>query len=197
LKKNRWLPVFMKIIAAALLMSLTALAEEGGDVNPLSFDDYVLTAAFADAEWEADGTDLIRVVSPEEGVTVSVCLNGENIAAVTVEYPVGQPTDSAVMAIEGLGWLSPQMVENVFAQQAQEMIEAECFNVCRVVGEMREAVSICRAEDAENMVWQPIHGGARIHDKPRCSGMDVSRMITEEAAQAVGWENCGRCRKNK
>lgn len=194
-RKNRWLTALMKIVAAALLMNMAALAEAPAEIPPLAFEVYA-QVAFADAEWEAEASGLIRMLVPEEGVTVSVCLDGENIAAVTAEYSIGQPTDGVVKAIEALGWLSEDALDAAFEQESQAMIETEGFCVCRVAGEKREAVSICRKEDAENMVWQPIHGGARIHNRLRCSGMDVSRMLTEEAAQATGWQNCGKCRKN-
>ena len=192
-RRIRNLSAVMMALAFLLLMSMPARAEE---IFPLPFEDFVQRAAFADANWEADGTELIRMLSPEEGVTVSVCLKGENIAAITAEYPIGQPTDSVRNALEALAWLDAQTIENAFSQTSEEMIEADGFIVCRVEGELREAVSICRAEDAEQMVWQPIHGGARIHNKPRCSGMDAARMITEEAAADTGWQNCGKCRKN-
>lgn len=180
------------VLLAALMSGACAAAEE----PECLFETYV-QAVSADAQWETDGAEQIRMLGTDEGVTVSACLEGENVAALTVEYPAGQIPDMAKRFIENLGWLSAESLEAVYVMEADTSGELEGCSVRLVHGELRDAVSICRAEDVEGMVWQPIHGGARIHDKPRCSGMDVSRMITVEAAQAVGWEDCGHCRKNK
>lgn len=183
--------LFVALLGLLFLCTAT-LAEE------ISFEVYAQSfAELTEAAWEADGAQQIQMLEADGSVTVSACLEGESLAALTVEYPAGQMTDMVKQALENLGWLSAESLEIVYAMEADTSQELEDCSVCLIHGELRYAVSICRAEDAERMVWQPIHGGERIHDKPRCSGMDVSRMITETAAQAVGWEDCGHCRKNK
>lgn len=185
----------VNVLAVVLAMLFSGVCAAEG-LEPVSFEAYAQTV-FADAEWEIDGVQQLRVLSSEEGVTVSVCMEGDNLASLTVEYPIGQPSDSVRMAIEGLGWIRAEMIEEIFSIPSEEVREMEAFSVWRIEGELREGISICRTEDAADMAWQPIHGGARIHSKPRCSGMDVSRLITEEAAQALEWKNCGKCRKNR
>lgn len=197
LKKAGFRPVPVRAIAVLLLMLLPCVPVLAEAPSEISFETYVQSTAFADGTWETDGTELIRMISPERDVTVSVCLEGEMIAAITVEYLIGAPTDSVRTAIESLGWISGQTLEAAFSQQPEIVTEDGEFSVCRIEGELREGISVFRSEDAKEMVWQPIHGGARIHNKPRCSGMDVSRMITETAAELTGWQNCGKCRKNK
>lgn len=181
------------LVLALLMMVSGALAESNASAIP--FENYAQAVA-ADAQWESDGVEQIQILALDGEVTVSVCLTDGNVAALTVEYPMAEQPESARQTIEALGWLDAESVEAAFAQTNEDMQEMNGFGVYHVVGKHREAVSICRVEDAEHMVWQPIHGGEKIHNDPRCSSMDVSRMITEEAAGALQWQNCSRCRKN-
>lgn len=186
----------MRRIAAAVLVLMLlagALAEEAA----LSFETYAARfEAAEEAVWEEEGAGLIYALSTEEGVTVSVCLSEESVAAVTVEFPCGEPGEAVRGAIENLGWLSEEAVAEVFSMEEGATLEAGDFTVCRIHGDDRDAFSICRTENLADMLWQPIHGGARLHDTPRCSGMDVSRMITAEAAELTGWAYCGICMKD-
>lgn len=181
------------LVLALVMLASGALAES--DVQAIPFESYA-QAVVTDAQWESDGVEQIQMLSMDGEVTVSACLTDGNVAALTVEYPMGERPESARQAIESLGWLEAEALDEAFALTSEEMQEMNGFGVYHVVGKNREAVSICRVEDAEHMVWQPIHGGERIHNDPRCSSMDVSRMITEEAASALQWKNCVRCRKN-
>lgn len=184
---------FFGLALALVMMLSSALAESA--VQMISFESYAQTLS-ADAQWESDGAEQIQILALDGEVTVSVCLTGENVAALTVEYPLGQTPENARRAIESLGWLNAETLDALLAQTGEEAQEMDGCSVYRVTGKHREAVSICRMEDAERMVWQPIHGGERIHNSPRCSNMDVSRMITEEAAAVLQWQSCGNCRKN-
>jgi len=183
------------VLALAMLMLLVcAHAEEIAEIAVTVFDDYAQSfAEFTEKEWKADESGLIHVISPEEGVTVSVCLAQENVACISVEFPCDMPADCVRTAIENLGWLSDEAIEQMFALTDDAQLEAEGFAIYRVHGENRDAFSICPADEIENMVWQPIHGGEKLHTEVECSGMDVARMITAEAAQLTGWENCKHC----
>lgn len=179
-------------ILAMLLLYTGALAEE-----LLSFDAYSQAViSQGGEEWKTDGAEPIRTIQPEDGVTVSVCLDGQSVAALTVEFPCENPTEIVWSVIENLGWLSEDEMEQLKNMQDDETAEFENFQVVRIHGESRDAYCICPAEYYENAVWQPIHGGKKLHSKCECSGMDVARMLTEEAAGQTGWENCQKCRKN-
>lgn len=187
--------------AAALLSALLcisfAAAQASADRQPLAFEDYAqLVAGFVDGQWETEGAQCIRMLEIEQDVTVRVCLDGEYVAALTVEYPLGQVRDCVILTLESLGWLTEEEVNAAFRQESQDVCDVGNFRICRIEGKLREGVSICREEDAGKMVWQPVHGGEKLHNKPRCSGMDVPCWLTEEAADAIGWANCGKCRKN-
>lgn len=176
---------------ALVMLFAAAAAEEAGP----SFEAYAQTfAQMTEEAWETDGADSILKIALSETVTVSVCLSEGSVAAVTAEVACGEFPEEVRAMIENLGWLGEEELEQAFAVAEGETAQIGSCTVYRVHGESRDAVSICRTADAENMLWQPIHGGKKIHDTPRCSGMDVSRMITAEAAALTGWEDCGTCR---
>ena len=181
-------------IVLALLMCCTCFAEGMEEVLLTVFEDY--TEAFAeltDEKWKADDIEQIQVLSPEDGVTISACLSEEYVKCISVEFPCDQILDCVRAAIENLGWLSDDAVGQMLVLQEDAVLVIEGYTIYRVHGEKRDAFSICRTEDFEEMVWQPIHGGEKLHIQIECSGMDVSRMITSEAAQLTGWEECKRC----
>ena len=126
-------------------------------------------------------------------MSVSTCLSDEYVKCISVEFPCDQAIDSVRLAIEKLGWLSYEAIEQMLALADDATLVVEDYTIYRVHGENRDAFSICRTEDLEEMVWQPVHGGEKLHKEIECSGMDVSRMITAEAAQLTGWEECQRC----
>jgi len=183
----------------ALMLCFACAAEEmTAEMIYPAFETYAQAfAELTEEEWEPDVIEQIQMLAPEEGVTVSICLDVQTVVCATVEFPCGQITDCVRAAIENLGWLSEEAIAQAFSLEEGAQLEAEGCIVYRVHGDNRDALSICRAEDAEGMVWQPIHGGKKIHDMPRCSGMDVSRMITAEAAMLTNWEDCGTCRAEK
>lgn len=197
-KRNGRIPAKIAAVVLAALFCLSfASAEGNAGRQPLLFDDYVqAVGTFSDAQWETDSAECIRMLELEENVTVRVCLDGENVAALTVEYPLGQVGDSVILTLESLGWLSAENLNAAFEQPSQDIKRVDGFCVCRVEGELREGVSICREQDVGGMAWQPVHGGEKIHNKPRCSGMDVPCWITAQAVKQTGWKNCGKCRKN-
>lgn len=185
-----------KMLAVMLLMMMccACTAESIAEIPSVSFETYSQSfAGLTEEEWKADEVELIQMISPEEGVTVSACLSAADVAALTVEFPCDQITDSVRAAIANLGWLSVEAIEQVMTLEDDARLEIEGCIVYRVHGENRDAFSICPAEMVGGMVWQPIHGGKKLHMEIECSGMDVSRMITADAAELTGWEDCKRC----
>ena len=188
----------MKRMLAAVLALLVcfscAAAEENSEFSPTEFETYAQDVEELTEEvWEADVIELIQRIEPEDGVTISACLSQGCVECLSVEFPCDQLLDSVRAAIENLNWFSDEAIEQILALTDDAQLEIEGCMVYRVHGENRDAFSVCRAEDVENIVWQPIHGGKKLHAKVECSGMDVSRMITAEAAQLTNWEKCKRC----
>ncbi len=184
----------MLAVILILMMCCACAAESIAEIPSVSFQAYSQSfVGLTEEIWKADDVELIQMISPEEGVTVSACLSTADVAALTVEFPCDQITDSVRAAIANLGWLSVEAIEQVMALEDDAQLEIEGCIVYRVHGENRDAFSICPAEMVGGMVWQPIHGGKKLHTEIECSGMDVSRMITEEAAELTGWEDCKRC----
>ena len=186
-----------KMLAAILALMMCfacASAEEAGLVERTAFEVYAASfAELTDEEWKQDDIEQIRMLSPEDGVTVSACVSEGGLVCITVEFPCDQVTDCVRAAIVNLGWLSEEAIEQLLVLEDDAELEVEDCTVYRVHGENRDAFSICRTEDIEDMIWQPIHGGEKLHTKIECSGMDVSRMLTQEAAALTGWEACKRC----
>lgn len=178
------------VLLAALMLCGSALAE-----GMIPFDDYVKALSdFTDELWSQDGAELLWVLEPEEGVTIGVCLEDGRVAALTAEFPCGDAPDAVWMALDALGCLDGEALEQIAEMAEDSEAELDGSRVLRLHGGQRDAFCVCAAEDAGNMLWQPIHGGSKLHDKPACSGMDAARMITEEAAEALGWEDCKKCR---
>ena len=184
----------MLALVLALMMCFGCSAEGMEEMLFTAFENYAQSfAEFTDEEWKADDVEQIRVISPEDGVTVSACLSEGYVKCISVEFPCDQILESVRAAIEDLGWLSYEAIEQMLALTDDATLVVEDYTIYRVHGENRDAFSICRTEDLEQMVWQPIHGGSKLHAEIECSGMDVSRMITAEAAQLTGWDECKRC----
>lgn len=178
-------------VILALMLCLVCAAEE---MEPVAFETYSQSLQeFTEEVWKADDIEQIQTLAPEDGVMISVCLEAQNVACITVEFLCEQVTDSVRAAVENLGWLSEDAIEQVFALADDAQLEVEDCVVYRVHGEKRDALSICRAADVQDMLWQPIHGGKKLHTRLECSGMDCSRMITEEAAVLINWEKCKSC----
>ena len=191
-----------KLLAIVLMMLMLCpavmaenLPETVQEIPATPFEAYSQSfAALTEEKWKSDIIEQIQMLSPEDGVTISVCIEAQNVVCATVEFSCDQVTGSVRAAIDNLGWLSEEAIAQVFALEDNDaQLEIEDCLVWRVHGENRDAFSICRAVDGERIVWQPIHGGEKLHKKIECSGMDVSRMLTEEAAMFTNWLKCKRC----
>ena len=179
---------YMVLLLAVLLWISPVLAE-----GMLPFDDYAAGLPVpAEAEWQDEG--LVRVLSLEDGTTISVCLDGGDVAAVTVEALKGEGfCVSARGMLEAAGLFSEESLEQAWQIAVNSSAVLDGVVVYHLAGEMREAYAFCAEEALEEMVWQPVHGGSKLHNSPICSGMDTARMVTSEAARALDYEPCDKC----
>lgn len=176
------------LLLAMLLCAVPALAE-----GMLSFEAYVARLdAPPEAEWTEETT--ARVLALEDGTTVSVCLDDGDVAAVTVEaLKDGECCAHARAALEATGLLSEASLEQA-AQIAEDCSAVlDGVVVYHLIGERRESWAFCAESMLDGMVWQPVHGGEKLHENPICCGIDVARLTTAEAAKALGYEPCKRC----
>ena len=49
------------------------------------------------------------------------------------------------------------------------------------------------ADGASDLVWIPMHGGARYHANEDCSNMDAPRLVPRACATALEFTPCKRC----
>ena len=83
-------------LALAMLFCACAALAEG----MIGFDEYVRNlSALTDVEWSESG--LVRVLDLGDELTVSVCLIGENVAAVTVESAIDGDAEAVAEAALG------------------------------------------------------------------------------------------------
>ena len=180
-----------RIFCALLAMLLLTSAALGESLMP--FADYAAALdAPADAEWTADGD--MRTLELADEVTVSVCLEGEDIVAVTVEAPKGSVMDAGSAALKALGTLTDSEIAELLAMTEAGSAENDAYTFWHMLGEKREGIAVCATEDAPSLFWIPVHGGKKFHVRMGCSGMDVARLVTQKAAEEAGLEPCGRCK---
>ena len=176
------------LLVAALWCSVGALAAGLPDFSAISGGAATLT----EAEWQQEGTPLLRTVQLDEETAVTACLSGTQTRAITVER-TGE-TDAAafseVMNALGLA-VSAGFIEDLTPYAPAQ---TDGITIVLLSGANRCALCACAAGDYGDMCWQAVHGGTKLHDSPTCSGMDVARMITQEAAKALGIEDCEICR---
>lgn len=180
-----------RIFCALLAMLVLTGAALGESLMP--FEDYAAALnAPADAEWTADGD--MRTLELDGEATISVCLEGENIMAVTVEAPNGSVMDAGSAALKALGTLTDAEIAELLAMTEAGSAENDAYAFWHMLGEKREGLAACAAEDAPSLFWIPVHGGKKFHVRMGCSGMDVARLVTQKAAEEAGLEPCGRCK---
>lgn len=171
-----------------LVLSFAAAAEGFG----VSFEEYALYLADFE-EWKADGSEDIQVLMLDEDVSLNVCLDGDEVIAMTIEAPLDCDVESyALMALSPLNVADEETLALLETLQSGEMLDCGGWWLGHLVGETREGICWC-VETDEALAWQPMHGGEKRHSDPNCSGMDVPRLVTENAAEACGYERCKRC----
>lgn len=180
-----------RIFCALLAMLLLTGAALGESLMP--FEDYAAALdAPADAEWTADGD--MRTLELADEATVSVCLEDENVMAVTVEAPKGSVMDAGSAALKALGAMTDAEIADLLAMTEAGSVENDACTFWHMLGEKREGIAVCATEDAPSLFWIPVHGGKKFHVRMGCSGMDVARLVTQKAAEEAGLEPCGRCK---
>ena len=60
-------------------------------------------------------------------------------------------------------------------------------------GQSGSGITIPDAETQGNLVWIPVNGGTKYHNKSSCSKMIDPIQVSVETAQANGFTACGRC----
>lgn len=175
-------------LLAALLLTGAALGESLTD-----FDGYAAALVAPEgAEWTADGD--MRLLDMGEEATVCVCLEGESVVALTVEAPIGTLAQTERAALEALGLLSDDEIDEFLTMTEAGRADSGEYAFWRMQGKNREGIAVCSADDADALYWIPVHGGKKYHVNMGCSGMDVARLVTQKAAEDEGLEPCGRCK---
>lgn len=185
-----------RIVLLALALMLWACAALGEGL--IDFDTYAnRLTGLSEEEWTVDGAPEIRLLRLSETLTLSVCLSEDRVAAVTVEALQDQDfADAASAALDALGCLDDEVLEALSElDDGGQAISGGCV-FGRVDGERRTVVYAAAEEDFDELVWQSVHGGSKYHARMRCSGMDVPRLVTRQAAQNAEYEPCGRCFRN-
>ena len=185
-----------RIVLLALVLMLCTCAALGEGL--IDFDTYAnRLAGLSGEEWTVDGAPEIRLLRLDETLTLSVCLSGDRVVAVTVEALRDQDfADATCAALDALGCLDDEALEALSElDDGGQAISGGCV-FGRVESERRAAVYAAAEEDFDELVWQPVHGGSKYHARMRCSGMDVPRLVTRQAAENAEYEPCGRCSKN-
>lgn len=186
----------MKRVWALVLAMILAAAGSAVAEGMIGFEEFAENvSALCDGEWKEAGCGDILVMEIEEDVTVSVCLMGKRVGAVTVETLIDGPLDDMAYAVLGaLECVDEDALEALGELEDGGEMNADGCVVGRLEGGLRASVYAALEEDFEELVWQSAHGGEKYHDMPACSGMDVSRLVTREAARKAGFEPCGRCK---
>ena len=178
-------------VLLVLMLSVCAAAAEGLGL----FEDYADALGKAyDAEWKEDGD--IRILRIGEDTSVSACLTGKHVAAVTVEAMQGTDLrEAAYAALAALGEPGSGVLSAIQDLEDVELTVDGCV-VGHLSGETRECIYIASEEDFPDLIWEPVHGGDQLHAKVSCSGMDVPRLITAEAGALTGYDPCDHCMKD-
>jgi len=183
-----------KLIAMLLALMLTAVPALAAGLTDFETWADDLQGIYG-SEWKEDG--VVRMLKAGENVAVSACLSGENVAAVTIEAPKGENLrEVAYAALAALGGLSGGTLFALNDLEETELALDDCI-IGHLAGETRECIYIAPEEIFEDLVWEPVHGGDQLHVKPGCSGMDVPRLITAEAAAQTGYDDCDHCMRKK
>lgn len=180
-----------RIFALALAMLICACAALAEGM--IGFDEYARNlSALTDEAWSGSGS--VRVLDLGDELTVSVCLTGDRVTAVTVESALdGDAEAVAEAALDALGCLSPEAIAVLAELGGDGQANGDGCVFGKLEGERRMGFYAALEEDFADLVWQSVHGGSKYHAKPGCSGMDVARLVTREAAADMGYEPCGRC----
>ena len=175
----------------ALLLCMGAAAEGLG-----SLSDYLAAvrpaALGAEGDWTREAGGRLLSVRPSKDALVTLCAEGDALLAVSVTAPKGEICERlARLALTPGGWIGEAKLQAMLEDGSSGTVNGT--RLTRLEGELREGVCLCAEEGLEDLVWQPLHGGEFRHRSPECSGMDVPRLISSEAADALGRPPCSTC----
>lgn len=184
---KRWLAL---AVAAVLALMTGALAEGLGSLAAYLKDADV--SALGAKAWTEEAGGRILSVSPSADALVSLCAEGDVLVAISVTAPQGDDCEAyARVALPACGMIDARTLDALMEKGG----ESGGVRLIRLTGEAREGAYLCLSEDVSRLFWQPLHGGKKRHRSPDCSGMDVPRLVTAEAADALGFDPCKKCAK--
>lgn len=187
---KRWL-------AWVLLLLILCASAAAEDLGALS--DYLAAAdvsALGASAWTEEAGGRVLSVSPSADAMVSLCAEGGRLVAISVTAPKGDLCEKlARLALLPGGWIDEAALDAML--EKGEGGAAGDALLTLVQGELREGVYLCAKGEMDDLYWQPLHGGKDRHKSLNCSGMDVPRLITGAAADALNLPPCEKCAGGK
>lgn len=144
-----------------------------------------------DAEWKEMAPSFLYTTEAGEGMSVSLCIRENEIAALTIELSGDAQAENAAEWLKAFGVADPEVMFSLGEEYGEASAEADGLMLIRVNGRERTAFSVCDMADYGSLVWISVHGGECWHRSPICSDLDVGCFGTEEAGLAYGKRPCG------
>ena len=187
----------MKRLLAWILLLLLCACAAAEDLGALS--DYLAVAdvsALGADEWTEAAGGRVLSVSPSADAMVSLCAEGGRLLAISVTAPKGDTCEElARLALLPGGWIDAAALDAMLEKGEGGAADGALLTLLQ--GELREGIYLCAEGALDGLYWQPLHGGEDRHKSPRCSGMDVPRLISPQAADALGLPPCDKCAGGK
>ena len=201
-------------ILCFLLPSCIAVQAAGSGLCAL---DYYLDAFDLEKanvkEWNEEAESLVYSIAPMADTMISLCVENGQILAISITAPKGDVCEEwAKYALPLCGQISRREISSYLSNKKQDREKtwnsyaeniSNGFSLLFVTGDLREGLYLAQARNHEiysdgslsgdTLYWQPLHGGKCKHVNPVCSTMDVPRLISNEAAEKLGFRSCGRC----
>jgi len=172
-----------------LLLCCAARAEGLG--TPEAVRSALDRSPFGGKVWTEEAGGRVQSLALDADTVITLCADGGSLVAVSVTAPQSRE-DLAELAAAALGALVPEdAVRQALGTGAPQSIGENVLTV--VVGATRTGVYLCPGAALDALYWLPMHGGEDRHRSPLCSGMDVPRLVTAAAADALGFPPCSKC----
>lgn len=177
----------LSIILVILLLSVPSALAQG----LCSLEEYFSTYDIAKSEWSDEAKGCVLTYAPADDVTISLCAEDGQLLAISVTAEQDSEIEKyALDALLASGVLSEEQLKQVL----EDMDNVPgTLHILYLEGELREGIYLCMAGEADDFFWQPMHGGKKHHKSEKCSGMDVPRLITQHAAEIMGFGPCKKC----
>jgi len=188
----------LSLLAVLLMMIFCCAGFAEPDFSGLSAFDQINSALaeLTEAEWEEKVPGL-SAFEVEKGLTVGVCIIGEQAAVVTVEFTREITPEKLDSVLEAFPFADAALLEQLEAMEENGEVTAEGCVAGVLQGETRRAYWFCPESVREGILWLPMHGGDQVHDLPTCSGMDVAWPVTPEIAAESRYDDCDTCRADR